>query len=186
MSIYDIQVNTINGNTLDMSIYLGKVLLIVNTASMCSYSRQFAGLQKLYESYSEQGFEILGFPCNQFNEKEPGENSELQEYCERNFGVTFPLLEKVDVRGQTAHPLFQFLTKQAPFQGFDTRNPNGEWMQKFLQENYPDIYTGDGIKWNFTKFLIDRNGQVHDRYETSTEPFEIQSAIEALLLKEMD
>lgn len=183
MSIYDLQVNTISGKTIELSIYLGKVLLIVNTASMCSYSRQFAGLQKLYENHSEQGFEILGFPCNQFNEKEPGNNSEVQEYCGSNFGVTFPLFEKVEVRGQTPHPLFQFLTNQAPFQGFDTQTSNGKWMQDFLQEKYPDIYAGHGIKWNFTKFLIDRNGQVHDRYETTTEPFEIQSAIESLLLK---
>ncbi|WP_342562158.1 glutathione peroxidase [Paenibacillus sp. FSL R7-0345] len=183
MSIYDFQVNTISGKTIDLSMYLGKVLLIVNTASMCSYSRQFAGLQKLYESYSKQGFEILGFPCNQFNGKEPGNNPEVQEYCKQSFGVTFPLFEKVEVRGQTAHPVFKFLTEQAPFQGFDTRTPNGEWMQNFLQEKYPEIYAGDGIKWNFTKFLIGRNGQVHNRYETMIEPFEIQPAIEGLLLK---
>ncbi|MNB85144.1 Hydroperoxy fatty acid reductase gpx1 [compost metagenome] len=181
MSIYGFQVNTISGKTIELSTYQGKVLLIVNTASMCSYSRQFAGLQTLYENYREQGFEILGFPCNQFNEKEPGNNSEVQEYCVRNFGVTFPLFEKVEVRGQTPHPLFQFLTNQAPFQGFDTRTSNGQWMQHFLQEKYPDIYTGQGIKWNFTKFVIGRNGQVFNRYETTTEPFEIQSAIESLL-----
>ncbi|UQZ32782.1 glutathione peroxidase [Paenibacillus sp. PK3_47] len=183
MSIYDFQLNTISGETIELSIYLGKVLLIVNTASKCSYSRQFAGLQKLYESYSKQGFEILGFPCNQFNEKEPGNNSEVQEYCKSNFGVTFPLFEKVKVRGQAAHPLFEFLTEQAPFQGFDTRTSNGEWMQNFLQEKYPDIHAGDGIKWNFTKFLIDRDGKVHRRFETTTEPFEIQPAVEELLLK---
>lgn len=181
MSIYDFQVTKISGKTIDLSIYLGKVLLIVNTASKCSYSRQFADLQKLYDNHREQGFEILGFPCNQFNEKEPGNNSEVQEYCEGHFGVTFPLFEKVEVRGQNPHPLFEFLTKQAPFQGFDTQTVNGKWMQNFLQEKYPDLYAGHGIKWNFTKFLIDRNGQVQDRYETTTEPFEIQSAIEALL-----
>jgi glutathione peroxidase len=183
MSIYDFQVNTINGKLIDMSIYRGKVLLIVNTASRCSYSRQFAGLQKLYEIHHEQGFETLAFPCNQFNEREPGNNSEVQEYCERNFGVSFPLFGKVDVRGQTAHPLFQFLTKQAPFQGFDTQTSDGPWMQNFLQEKYPDNYAGDGIKWNFTKFLIDRKGHVHGRHETTTEPFDIESEIESLLLK---
>ncbi|NQX47818.1 glutathione peroxidase [Paenibacillus tritici] len=183
MAIYDFQVNTISGKTIELSIYLGKVLLIVNTASMCSYSRQFSDLQKLYERHSKQGFEILGFPCNQFNEKEPRNNSEVQEYYKSNFGVTFPLFEKVEVRGQTAHPLFKFLTKQAPFQGFDTRTSNGERMQNFLQEKYPDLHAGDGVKWNFTKFLIDRNGQVHNRYETTTEPFDIQPAIERLLLK---
>lgn len=95
MSIFDLQVNTITGKLITLSNYRGKVLLIVNTASRCSYSRQFAGLQKLYESHTEQGFEILGFPCNQFNEKEPGNNSEVQEYCESNFRVRFPLFEKM-------------------------------------------------------------------------------------------
>jgi glutathione peroxidase len=183
MTIYDLQVHSINGKLIELSVYRGKVLLIVNTASRCSYSSQFAGLQKLYESHKEQGFEILGFPSNQFNEKEPGSNLEVQEYCERNFGVTFPLFEKMEVRGQTAHPLFQYLTQQAPFQGFDTQTSDGQWMQKFLQEKYPEIYAGDGIKWNFSKFLIDRNGNVHGRFETTTGPFEIESAIASLLLK---
>ncbi|MCC8435887.1 glutathione peroxidase [Brevibacillus sp. M2.1A] len=183
MSIYDFQVTSINGKLVELSAYRGKVLLIVNTASRCSYSRQFAGLQKLYESYHEQGFEILGFPCNQFNEKEPGNNSEVREYCESNFGVTFPLFEKMEVRGQTAHPLFQFLTEQAPFQGFDTQTSDGQWMQSFLQEKYPDIYAGVEIKWNFTKFLIERNGHVYGRYKTTTEPLEIVPVIKSLLLK---
>ena len=181
MSIYDYQANAINGSPIELSIYRGKVLLIVNTASRCSYSRQFAGLQKLYESHKERGFEILGFPCNQFNEKEPGSNSEVREYCENQFGVTFPLFEKIEVRGQKTHPLFQFLTEQAPFQGFNTETSDGQKMQTFLQTNYPDLYAGDGVKWNFTKFLIDRNGQMYGRYETTTEPFEIEPMIKSLL-----
>ncbi|WP_145947275.1 glutathione peroxidase [Paenibacillus sp. Y412MC10] len=183
MSIYDFQVNTINGSLIELSIYRGKVLLIVNTASRCSYSRQFAGLQKLYESHNDRGFEILGFPCNQFNEKEPGSNWEVREYCESNFGVTFPLFEKIEVRGQKTHPLFQFLTEQAPFRGFNIQTSDGQKMQNFLQEKYPDIFAGDGIKWNFTKFLIDQNGQMHGRYETTTEPIEIEPIIKSLLLK---
>jgi glutathione peroxidase len=182
MSIYDLHVNSIHGKLVELSIYRGKVLLIVNTASRCSYSRQFTDLQKLYESHHEQGFEILGFPCNQFNEKEPGSNSEVQEYCESNFGVKFPLFEKVEVRGSFTHPLFQCLTQQAPFQGFDTQTSGGQWMQDFLQEKHPDIYAGDGIKWNFSKFLIDRNGDLYGRYETTTEPIDIESVIESLLV----
>ncbi|MFD0693879.1 glutathione peroxidase [Paenibacillus sp. GCM10027628] len=181
MSIYDFQVNSINGKGVELSIYRGKVLLIVNTASRCGYSSQFTGLQKLYESHREQGFEILGFPCNQFNEKEPGSNSEVHEYCESNFGVTFPLFEKMEVRGPSAHPLFQYLTYQAPFQGFDTQTSDGQRMQDFLQEKYPDLYAGDGIKWNFSKFVIDRNGNVFGRYETTTEPFDLESVIKSLL-----
>jgi len=183
MPIYDFQVNAINGSLIELSIYRGKVLLIVNTASRCSYSRQFAGLQKLYESHHERGFEILGFPCNQFNEKEPGSNSEVREYCESNFGVTFPLFEKIEVRGQKPHPLYEYLTEQAPFRGFNVQSSDGQKMQNFLQEKYPDIFVGNGIKWNFTKFLIDQNGQLHGRYETTTEPFEMEPIIKSLLLK---
>lgn len=183
MSIYDFQVNTIKGNRIDLSEYRGKILLIVNTASKCSYSRQFAGLQKLYESYKERGLEVLGFPCNQFNTKEPGSNLEVQQYCETNFGLTFPLFEKIEVRGEHTHPLFQFLTEQASFQGFDSETPDGSQMQTFLQEKYPDLLEGDGIKWNFTKFLIDQNGQLFGRYETTTEPLEIEPFIQSLLIK---
>ncbi|MFC5451627.1 glutathione peroxidase [Paenibacillus aestuarii] len=181
MSFYNFIANSIDGKFADLSIYRGKVLLIVNTASRCSYSRQFADLQKLYEKYRKQGLEILAFPCNQFNEKEPGNNSEVSAYCKSNFRLTFPLFEKVEVRGQNAHPLFKFLTEQAPFRGFDTQTANGQWMQNFLQEKYPDIYAGDGIKWNFTKFLIDRNGHVQARYETTTEPIDLEEVIESLL-----
>ncbi|MFB5760224.1 glutathione peroxidase [Paenibacillus medicaginis] len=181
MSVYDFQVNSIDGKPVKLSVYQGKVLLIVNTASKCGYSRQFAGLQELYESYQDQGFEILGFPCNQFNEKEPGTNPEVAEFCKSSFGVTFPLFEKLDVRGPSAHPLFQYLAGQAPFQGFDTQTSNGRWMKDFLQEKYPDVYAGDGIKWNFSKFLIGRDGRVFGRYETTIEPFELESDIKSLL-----
>lgn len=108
MSIYNFQVNTIDGQLVKLSAYQGKVLLIVNTASKCSYSRQFADLQNIYDIYREKGLEILGFPCNQFNDKEPGNNAEVQQFCRSAFGVTFPLFEKIEVRGRNAHPLFQY------------------------------------------------------------------------------
>jgi glutathione peroxidase len=181
MSIYNFQVNTIDGKLVQLSAYQGKVLLIVNTASQCSYSRQFADLQNLYEMYSEQGLEILGFPCNQFNDKEPGSNAEVQQFCKSAFGVTFPLFEKTEVRGQNAHPLFQYLTKQSPFQGFDIQTSNGQRILNFLQDKYPDIYTGDGVKWNFSKFLIDRQGQVQARFETNTELIDIEPVIKTLI-----
>ncbi|BBH20307.1 glutathione peroxidase [Paenibacillus baekrokdamisoli] len=181
MSIYEFQATTINGTPIELSAYRGQVLLIINTASKCSYSRQFADLQSLYESHREQGFEILGFPCNQFNQKEPGSNTEVQAFCEIDYGVTFPLFEKIDVRGSSAHPLFQYLTQQSPFQGFDTQTVGGQTMQDFLQEKYPEIYAGDGVKWNFSKFLIDRNGLVKARFETPTEPHELEPAIDLLL-----
>lgn len=183
MSFYDMNIHYIDGRSADLTKYRGKVLLVVNTASKCSYSRQFTTLQQLYEKYHRDGLEILAFPCNQFNEKEPGSHSEVKTYCDNLFKLTFPLFEKIEVRGQNTHPIFQFLTSQAPFLGFDTETTSGEWMKNFLNENYPDIYKGDGIKWNFTKFLIDRNGEVHGRYETTTEPFEIEPNIKTLLSK---
>ncbi|MGF9906829.1 glutathione peroxidase [Brevibacillus porteri] len=181
MSIYDFQVKTSSGKPVELSYYRGKALLIVNTASKCSYSRQFAGLQKLYENYHKRGFEILGFPCNQFNEKEPNSNLEVQEYCRSSFGVTFPLFEKIEVRGFSAHPLFQYLTQHAPFQGFDVQTPDGQWMNDFLQDKYPMIYSGNGIKWNFTKFLINQKGDVIGRFETTTEPIDIEPMVKSLL-----
>ncbi|UUZ97298.1 glutathione peroxidase [Paenibacillus sp. P25] len=169
------------GKPAELSDYRGKVLLIVNTASRCSYSRQFAGLQQLYDKYGRQGLEILGFPCNQFNGKEPGSSEEVQAYCEGQFGVTFPLFEKIEVIGASAHPLFVYLTELAPFRGFDNGTAEGQWMQDFLKEKYPQIYDGDGVKWNFTKFLIGRDGQVKDRFETTIEPKDMEPAILSLL-----
>lgn len=181
MSIYDFQATLINGKQINLSNYSGKVLLIVNTASKCSFSRQFADLQKLYENRRDQGFEILAFPCNQFNEKEPGSNSEVQLFCENNYGITFPVFEKTNVNGPSTHPLFQYLTQQAPFEGFDTQTKDGQWMDDFLREKYPNIYVGDGIKWNFSKFLVDRNGHIVARFESTTLPFEIESRLISLL-----
>ncbi|AHM68610.1 glutathione peroxidase [Paenibacillus polymyxa] len=181
MSVYDFQATSINGKPIELSDYRGKVLLIVNTASMCSFSSQFTDLQKLYERRREQGFEILAFPCNQFNEKEPGSNSEVQGICQIKYGVTFPLFEKTEVRGSSLHPLFQYLTQQAPFQGFDTQTKDGQWMDDFLQDKYPEIYVGDGIKWNFSKFLIDRGGYVKARFEVTTATCAIDPVIESLL-----
>lgn len=181
MSIYDFHVRRIDGHEIQLSEYKGKVLLIVNLASKCSFSRQIPGLQKLYEKWGGQGFEILGFPCNQFNGKEPGSNEEVRDACRREFGITFPLFEKMDVRGGTAHPLFPYLTEQAPFQGFDPDSENGRWMTGFLRQNYPDIYAGNGVKWNFTKFLIDRKGNVKQRFEPTIPPESLGPALESLL-----
>ncbi|MEC0181276.1 glutathione peroxidase [Paenibacillus peoriae] len=181
MCIYDFQATTIYGKPVEFSEYRGKVLLIVNTASKCSFSSQFADLQKLYESRKGQGFEILAFPCNQFNEKEPGNHSELQEVYQNEHGITFPLFEKTDVRGPSSLPLFQYLTQQAPFQGFDPQTKEGQFMDSFLQDKHPEIYADDGIKWNFSKFLIDRDGHVRGRFEVTTDLSAIEAVIQSLL-----
>lgn len=181
MSIYDFQAALIDGTSVELSAYQGKVVLIVNTASQCGFARQFTELQQLYEAHADKGFEILAFPCNQFNDKEPGINAEIETYCRTNYGITFPLFEKVDVRGSGIHPLFDYLTRQAPFQGYDTQTEGGQWMSSFLQNNYPDRYADNGVNWNYTKFLVNRNGEVQARFEPTIKPKELISDIELLL-----
>ncbi|KIL34290.1 glutathione peroxidase [Cohnella kolymensis] len=153
MSIYDYSVRQLNGVETGMSSYRDKVLLIVNTASQCGFTPQYAELQKLYETYRERGLFVLGFPCNQFGAQEPGSAEEVAEFCSINYGVTFPMFEKTLVQGPDAHPLFQYLTGET----------DGE------------------IKWNFTKFLVDRNGRVVQQYDSSVKPLEIAPDLEKLL-----
>ncbi|WP_424766559.1 glutathione peroxidase [Paenibacillus sp. sgz302251] len=181
MSIHSFEVETIHGEQVSMEQYKGKVLVVVNTASKCGFTPQYADLQKLYVEYKEQGLEILGFPSNQFGEQEPGANSDVQSFCEINYGVTFPLFAKTDVRDRTAHPLFKYLTEEAPFEGFNTNEPSGKMLNAFLQEELPHYLEGNSIKWNFTKFLIDREGNVVNRFESTTEPIDMKAAIEQLL-----
>ncbi|MGG6267456.1 glutathione peroxidase [Leptolyngbya sp. AN03gr2] len=157
-SIYDFSANSLEGQPTSLSTFKDKVLLIVNTASQCGFTPQYQGLQSVYNKYKDQGFEVLGFPCNQFGQQEPGSANEIQSFCEMRFGVTFPLFEKIDVNGANAHPLFKYLTKSAP-----------------------GIFGTEGIKWNFTKFLVDRSGKVVKRYPSTTKPEDIEKDIQALL-----
>ncbi|NIE63841.1 glutathione peroxidase [Burkholderia sp. Ax-1719] len=138
--------------------YAGKVLLIVNTASECGFTPQYAGLQKLYDQYATRGLAVLGFPCNQFGKQEPGDATQIGAFCEKNFGVTFPMFEKIDVNGANAHPLYHWLTGEAP-----------------------GLLGLERIKWNFTKFLVDRSGKVVKRYAPVTKPDAIAADIEKLL-----
>jgi glutathione peroxidase len=157
-SIYDFSATSIEGQPVPLRTYEGKVLLIVNTASQCGFTPQYQGLQAIYHKFEKQGFTVLGFPCNQFGKQEPGSENEIQSFCETRFGVTFPLFQKVDVNGNDAHPLFKYLTKAAP-----------------------GIFGTAGIKWNFTKFLVDRSGKVVKRYPATTKPEDIEKDIQALL-----
>lgn len=159
MNIYDFKVITIDEEEQYLSEYKNKVLLIVNTASKCGFTPQYKGLEELYKKYGSEKFEVLGFPCDQFMHQEPGTNSEIKNFCEINFGVTFPLFEKIDVNGENAHPLFKYLTQEK----------SGLLSRK--------------IKWNFTKFLIDSNGNVVNRFAPSTEPEKLSSEIEKLIKK---
>jgi len=181
MTIYDFTIRSINGKEVSMTDYKGKVLLIVNTASKCGFTPQYEELQELYQTYQQQGLEILGFPSNQFAGQEPGSNSEVQNFCQINYGVTFPLFEKMDVRGENAHPLFKYLTEKTPFKGFDPKHPIAEKLQGVLQDKFPDFLKGNDIKWNFTKFLINKDGHVVARYEPTTAPLSIKAEIEELL-----
>ncbi|MFD1606704.1 glutathione peroxidase [Oceanobacillus luteolus] len=157
MSVYEYQAKTINGEEKSLADFEGKVLLIVNTASECGFTPQFKGLQELYKEIGNEKFEILGFPCNQFGGQDPGSDEEISSFCSANYGVSFPMFSKVDVKGENAHPLFKYLTSE----------------QK-------GILTED-IKWNFTKFLVDKNGKVVDRFSPQKEPAKLKKDIELLI-----
>jgi len=157
-SIYDISVTGIDGKPQPLERYKAKVLLVVNTASECGFTPQYQGLQTLYDKLHRRGFEVLAFPCNQFGAQEPGSESEIQSFCELKYGVTFPLFAKVDVNGEEAAPLFRYLKKAKP-----------------------GLLGTEAIKWNFTKFLVDRKGNVVERYAPNVEPESITDDIEKLL-----
>jgi glutathione peroxidase len=157
-SIYDFSAQLLDGRTVSLSEFRGRVLLLVNTASKCGFTPQYAGLEQLYRAGKERGFAVLGFPCNQFGAQEPGSAEEIGAFCQKNYDVSFPLFARIDVNGPHAHPLYRFLKKSRP-----------------------GIFGIERIKWNFTKFLIDRQGRVVDRYAPSTPPQKLAAAVEALL-----
>lgn len=157
-SLYNFEASTIKDQTVALENYRGQVLLIVNTASKCGLTPQFEGLEKLYEQYRERGFSILGFPCDQFAHQDPGNNAEIEQFCQVNYGVSFPMFAKIEVNGPATHPLYQHLKHAAP-----------------------GIFGTEKIKWNFTKFLINRNGDVIARFAPATKPEKIERAIVAAL-----
>ncbi|SMC28258.1 glutathione peroxidase [Clostridium acidisoli DSM 12555] len=181
MSIYDFKVNSINGKEVSLEKYKGQVLIIANTASKCGFTPQYKGLEALYQKYKGEGLNILGFPSNQFAEQEPGTNEDVKNFCEINYGVTFDLFEKSEVRGDNALPLFKYLSTSKPFNGLDLNHPKGKVLNDMLKEKFPEILQGNDVKWNFTKFLIDRDGEVVERFEPTTEPADMEAAIKKLL-----
>lgn len=158
MTAYDFNATALDGQPVDLARYRGKALLIVNTASACGFTPQYQGLEELQRRYADQGLVVLGFPCNQFGHQEPGSEAEIGAFCERNYGVTFPMFSKIDVNGDDAHPLFRFLKGEAP-----------------------GVLGTEAIKWNFTKFLIGRDGQVIKRYAPNDAPDKLRGDIEAAL-----
>ena len=160
-SIYDFHAKTLDGKDLALSTYKGDVLVIVNTASKCGFTNQYEGLQELHKQFHLRGLKILGFPCNQFGSQEPGSEAEIGAFCQKNYGVEFQMFEKIDVNGAQAHPLYKYLTSEAP-----------------------GIAGTEAIKWNFTKFLVDKNGKVLKRYAPDVKPQDLVKDIEAQLVVE--
>jgi glutathione peroxidase len=158
MSIYDFTANRLDGHPESLSDYRGQVLLIVNTASACGFTPQYAGLEALYEKLHGQGLTVLGFPCNQFGAQEPGDATEIGAFCEKNYGVSFPIFAKIEVNGPGTHPLFQY-----------------------LKDAKPGLLGSEAIKWNFTKFLIGRDGEPVARYAPQTKPEELEAPVKKLL-----
>lgn len=158
VAINEFTVEPLQGGSQSLAAYAGKVMLIVNTASACGFTPQFAGLEALYQRYREQGLVVLGFPCNQFGAQEPGSADEIATFCQKNYGVSFPMFAKIEVNGDNTHPLYKYLKKAAT-----------------------GMFGSEGIKWNFTKFLVNRNGEVVKRYAPATAPEDIARDIDALL-----
>ncbi|QNA87960.1 glutathione peroxidase [Massilia sp. Dwa41.01b] len=154
-NVFDFEATLLDGSAADLSRYRGKLLLIVNTASACGFTPQYKGLEQVYQQFRARGVEVLGFPCNQFGQQEPGDAAQIGAFCEKNYGVSFPLFAKVDVNGDGAHPLFQYLKREAP-----------------------GLLGTQAIKWNFTKFLVGRDGRVLKRYAPTTKPEQIAADIE--------
>lgn len=181
MSIYSFKFKNSKGEEVSFETFKGKLLLIVNTASKCGFTPQYEGLEKLYQKFKDQGLVILGFPSNQFLAQEPGSDEEISSFCKINYGVTFPLFAKSDVRGANANEIFRYLTEAAPFKGFELDKEAGQTIQRVVKEHYPDNLEGNEIKWNFTKFLVSKDGSAITRFEPSVTPEELEPVIEAAL-----
>ena len=158
MSLYDLEARTIDGQTRKLDAYKGKALLIVNVASKCGFTPQYTGLEQMYRKLKDRGFEILGFPCDQFGHQEPGDEAEIKQFCSLTYEVSFPMFAKVDVNGEHTHPVYQYLKRARP-----------------------GVLGTQAIKWNFTKFLIDRNGNVIQRYAPADTPAAIEKDVEKVL-----
>ena len=180
-TIYDFKAPISNGEELDFSQFKGKVLLIVNTASKCGFTPQFAGLEKLHEQYKDKGLVVIGFPCNQFAEQDPGSDAEIASFCQINYGVTFQIMKKSDVNGPDANPIFTYLKNKAGFAGFNKDHKLGKIMVEMQTKNDPNYAENPDIKRNFTKFLISKDGSQIIRFEPTTEPEELAEVIEKLL-----
>ena len=182
-SVYDFSVKDRKGKDVSLKEYSDEVLLIVNTATKCGFTPQYDELEKLYKDYHSQGFEILDFPCNQFGQQAPGTDESIHEFCKMNFGTDFPRFKKVKVNGDDAEPLFKFLKEQKGFAGWDTEHQLTPILEEMLSKEDPDYKQKPDIKWNFTKFLVSKKGQVVARFEPTTKISVIEEAVKEELAK---
>ena len=179
MNVYDFKIKDRKGNDISLMDYKGKVLLIVNTATGCGFTPQYKELQEIYEEYKDRGLEILDFPCNQFGEQAPGSDEEIHNFCTGRYGITFPQFAKVDVNGENAIPLFKWLTENTKFEGFG-KSPMSLILSGVVKKQDKDYKNNGNVKWNFTKFLVDRNGDIIGRFEP-TKMKSLKAAIEKCL-----
>ena len=179
MNIYDFTVKMQNGEDVSLSSFQGKVLLVVNTATGCGFTPQYAELQEMYEEFKEQGFEILDFPCNQFANQTPGTDEEVHDFCTGRYGITFPQYSKIDVNGDNAIPLYQWITSNTKFEGFD--GAMGLILRPVVKKMDKDYKNNGNIKWNFTKILINRSGEIVARYEPTADIKKIRAKVKEVL-----
>lgn len=177
--IYDFKVLTSKGKELNFADLKGKVILVVNTASKCGFTPQFAGLEEMNQKYKDQGLVIVGFPCNQFKEQDPGTDSQIEEFCQLNYGVTFQIMRKVDVNGPDATPVFEYLKAQAPTEKY--HGLKAKAAKALFKTLNTSVEKDNDIKWNFTKFLISKDGETIKRYAPTTEPKDFEKDVEAML-----
>lgn len=181
MGIYDFKVKKADGEEMSLSEYENKVILIINSATECGFTPQYDALQDLYEKYGKDDFIILDFPCNQFGNQAPGTNEEIASFCDTKFGITFPIFSKIDVNGENTSPLFEYLKSQKRFKGFDQEHKLTPVLEEMLGKENPDYKNQPDIKWNFTKFLVDRNGNVVERFEPTADMYDVEEKIKELL-----
>ncbi|UKK52192.1 glutathione peroxidase [Prevotella sp. E13-17] len=177
--IYDFKALTSKGKEIDFAQFQGKVLLIVNTASKCGFTPQFAGLEELNQKYKDQGLVIIGFPCNQFKEQDPGNDSQIEEFCQVNYGVTFQIMKKIDVNGDAAEPIFEYLKSQAPTEEY--KGLKAKATRTLLKKLSTSVEKDSDILWNFTKFLVSKDGEIIKRFAPTTDPKDFDKDIEEML-----
>ena len=181
MNVYGFTVKAQDGKDVALSAYKGKVLLVVNTATGCGFTPQYNELQRMYEAHKDNGFEILDFPCNQFREQAPGSDEEIHSFCTLRYAITFPQFSKIEVNGANAIPLYKWLTNNTSFDGFDKMHPLGILMTQMLKKQDPEFRNSGSIKWNFTKFLISRKGEILKRFEPTASLKKVTAAVEEAL-----